>query len=156
MKHTQDDHARVIAPPPILYAGAFLLGLYLDSWVPLRLLPRGPRSFAGGILLGTATTTAVLAARQMRSAGTPVQPTHPTTALVQGGLYHFTRNPIYGAFTLAYAGLALLANRIWPLLLLPLLLKIMRIGVIEREEHYLEEKFGAEYSAYKENVPRWL
>ncbi|GHO45510.1 methyltransferase family protein [Ktedonospora formicarum] len=153
MKH---DHAQVIAPPPILYAAAFLLGLYLDSWVPLRLIPRGPRSLIGGILLGTATATAAMAAREMRNADTPVQPTRPTAAIVQSGPYHFTRNPIYVSFTLAYTGLALLANRIWPLLLLPLLLKIMRVGVIEREEDYLEAKFGTEYLTYKENIPRWF
>lgn len=156
MEHRQADHAQVIASPPLLYAGTFLAGLYLDSWLPLRLFPRALRSFAGGALLGIAGTTLATAVREMRRAGTNLPPTQPTTTIVQSGPYQLTRNPIYGAFTLAYVGLSLLTNRLTPLLLLPLLLKVMRIGVIEQEERYLEEKFGTEYMTYKENVPRWL
>lgn len=29
-------------------------------------------------------------------------------------------------------------------------------GVIEREEHYLEHKFGDQYRQYKGRVPRWF
>jgi protein-S-isoprenylcysteine O-methyltransferase Ste14 len=32
----------------------------------------------------------------------------------------------------------------------------MRRGVIEREERYLERKFGDAYIEYKEGVPRWI
>lgn len=156
MKSSSEDQANVIAPPPLLYAGTFLFGLYLDSWLPLRLMPRPVRSFIGGALLATGLTTGIMAIREMRQAGTALQPTRPTTAIIQHGPYQLTRNPIYGAFTFLYVGLALIMNRVWPLLLLPALLRIMRIGVIEREEKYLEEKFGSEYTNYKERVPRWL
>jgi protein-S-isoprenylcysteine O-methyltransferase Ste14 len=32
----------------------------------------------------------------------------------------------------------------------------MRRGVIEREERYLERKFGDEYVQYKLGTPRWI
>jgi len=41
------------------------------------------------------------------------------------------------------------------LLLLPLLV-VVQIGVIQREEVYLERKFGDEYLRYKTQVRRWL
>jgi len=41
------------------------------------------------------------------------------------------------------------------LLLLPLLV-VVQIGVIQREEVYLERKFGHEYIRYKTQVRRWL
>ncbi len=58
--------------------------------------------------------------------------------------------------TLIYGGISALANALPPVLLLPLVLRLMRRGVIEREERYLERKFGDEYIEYKGEVPRWI
>jgi protein-S-isoprenylcysteine O-methyltransferase Ste14 len=33
---------------------------------------------------------------------------------------------------------------------------VIERGVIEREERYLEGKFGEEYLSYKERVGRWI
>ena len=41
-------------------------------------------------------------------------------------------------------------------LLLPFVFRLMRRGVIEREERYLERKFGDEYLSYKARVRRWV
>jgi protein-S-isoprenylcysteine O-methyltransferase Ste14 len=55
-----------------------------------------------------------------------------------------------------YTGLALLANALWAILLLPVALLVIQRGVIEREERYLERKFGEEYLRYKAQVRRWI
>jgi protein-S-isoprenylcysteine O-methyltransferase Ste14 len=85
-----------------------------------------------------------------------VDPREPTTAVVTDGPYRFTRNPLYLSMTLIYVGITALANALAPVLLLPVVLQVMSRGVIEREEHYLERKFGAEYLSYKARVRRWL
>ena len=38
----------------------------------------------------------------------------------------------------------------------PAVLLVMEVGVIRREERYLERKFGAPYRDYKARVRRWL
>jgi protein-S-isoprenylcysteine O-methyltransferase Ste14 len=55
-----------------------------------------------------------------------------------------------------YAGISSLANALWAILLLPAALVVVQRGVIEREERYLERKFGEEYLRYKERVRRWI
>jgi protein-S-isoprenylcysteine O-methyltransferase Ste14 len=63
---------------------------------------------------------------------------------------------MYVGFTLMYVGISALANALLPILLLPAIQQLMRRGVIEREERYLESKFGEEYLRYKEGVRRWI
>jgi protein-S-isoprenylcysteine O-methyltransferase Ste14 len=58
--------------------------------------------------------------------------------------------------TMIYTGIASLANALWVILLLPVALLVIQRGVIEREEHYLERKFGEEYLRYKAQVRRWI
>jgi protein-S-isoprenylcysteine O-methyltransferase Ste14 len=58
--------------------------------------------------------------------------------------------------TMIYTGIAALRNALWAILLLPVALVVIRRGVIEREERYLERKFGEEYLRYKAQVRRWI
>lgn len=92
----------------------------------------------------------------MRRASTAVNPSLPTTAIVSGGVFGLSRNPIYLSFTLLYCGIALLFNGLWAFLFLPPLIAVVHTGVIMREENYLEQKFGDEYLRYKARVRRWI
>jgi protein-S-isoprenylcysteine O-methyltransferase Ste14 len=156
MKDTTRDTAGVIAPPPLIYAATLGLALLLHQRVPLPIVPRKIKNVLGLTLIGSAVIPALLAVRGMRNAGTNVNPTQPTTALILEGPYRFTRNPIYLGMTALYTGIAILANTLWPILLLPGVLFVMTRGVIEREEAYLEQKFGEQYVTYKEKVRRWI
>jgi protein-S-isoprenylcysteine O-methyltransferase Ste14 len=55
-----------------------------------------------------------------------------------------------------YTAIATLANALWAIVLLPVALLVTQRGVIEREERYLERKFGEEYLSYKARVRRWI
>jgi protein-S-isoprenylcysteine O-methyltransferase Ste14 len=50
----------------------------------------------------------------------------------------------------------MVTNALWPLLTLAPVIVAVRRLVIDREERYLEAKFGEEYRAYKARVRRWL
>lgn len=76
--------------------------------------------------------------------------------LVLGRSYRFTRNPMYLAFVMLYVGASLLMNSTWPFLLLPMVLVVLYLTVIRREERYLAAAFGPSYEAYRTQVRRWL
>jgi protein-S-isoprenylcysteine O-methyltransferase Ste14 len=150
------DNPGVITPPPFIYAGALVIGLLANRLLRLRFLPRrlartlGPLLFVSGLLVG------LLGFLEVRRAGSNVDPREPTTTVVTEGPYRFTRNPMYLGFTLQYVGISALFNALLPILLLPAVQQLMRRGVIEREERYLERKFGDEYLQYKARVRRWI
>ncbi|SLN77685.1 methyltransferase family protein [Oceanibacterium hippocampi] len=157
---TEPDHAGVIAHPPLLYLGFLAVAFALDRWIwpidILERLPAGVRYGAGGLLIVAAIAVVAMSARRFRAAGTTVPTNLPTEAIVTGGPYRLSRNPIYIALTTFYLGIAVAGAADWAILLLPLLLLIMNEGVIKREEAYLERKFGAAYLDYKARVRRWL
>jgi protein-S-isoprenylcysteine O-methyltransferase Ste14 len=57
---------------------------------------------------------------------------------------------------LTYVGIAIVSNRLWVLVPLPVAIALIDRGVIAREERYLERKFGATYVDYKRRVRRWI
>ena len=80
----------------------------------------------------------------------------PASRLVCSGPYRWTRNPQYVGYVVGYLGLSVLANTFWPPLLLPVVLLLLWILVISREEKYLQGVFGSEYVDYCRRVSRWL
>ncbi len=150
------DNPRVIAFPPALFAGTLTIGLLLQSIFPVPLLPRLIAIASSVVILVGAALVAISAFRAMRRAQTAVNPSQPTTAIVSNGAFSFSRNPIYLSLTLLYIGISLLFNALWGLLLLLPLMIVVQNGVINREEHYLEQKFGDEYLRYKTSVRRWI
>ena len=128
MEETRDNPG-VIAPPPLIYAVPLAVGLLLHArfpFRPLRFMPRVVRVVLGSSLVGCALAVVVPAFRAMVRAHTNVDPTQPTTALVVEGPFKFTRNPLYLSLTLLYTGISIIANALWTLLLLPLVLLVMR------------------------------
>lgn len=150
------DNPGVIAPPPLIYAAGLVAGLLMNWLRPIPFLPRPLARVLGLSAIGSGASILFSGLRAMRRAGTNVDPYKPATAIVTGGPYRYTRNPLYVGLTLIYTGITALANALPAALLLPAVLAVMRRGVIEREEAYLERKFGDEYLQYKNRTRRWL
>lgn len=87
---------------------------------------------------------------------TSVVPTRPASALVVDGPFRVSRHPMYVGFTAVYVGVSLLLHALWPLLFLPIVLVVVHKTAIEREEAYLERRFGREYRQYKQRVRSWV
>jgi protein-S-isoprenylcysteine O-methyltransferase Ste14 len=156
MNGEQPDHPGVIAPPPYLFLGTLSLGMVLDRVLPLPFIPKTLSRPASANALVAGVGTFVWAFVTMKRAGTHVDVAEPSTVVVEDGPYMFSRNPIYLGLTLTYAGIAMFRRAPITLGLLLPLLAVMERGVIEREERYLEKKFGATYLSYKSRVRRWI
>lgn len=145
--------------PPVVYAGGLLAGGLVQRFWPFRIVPSGTAGLlrdGGIVVIGLTSALALWAVHAMRAVGTSPNPARPTTALTRAGPYRFTRNPMYLAFALMSAGVTAVANALWPLLCVPIIVLVIQRAVIRPEERYLAAKFGPKYLAYKARVPRWL
>ena len=75
--------------------------------------------------------------------------------LVTHGPYRYTRNPEYIGDSLNILGFMVLTNS-WMVWVLGLLGVALNILAPFTEEPWLEERFGAEYRAYTQAVPRFI
>lgn len=150
-----------VPPQPVAYLGPLILGLLLNRKIPIPFLPRGLTRIVGLPLFGSGVLLGGWTYRTMRRADTPItgEPfvtDKPTTTLITDGPFRYSRNPGYLGAAMVYAGVASLANALWVFLLLPVVLLTIQRTAIEREERYLEGKFGEEYLDYKARVRRWI
>lgn len=114
--------------------------------------------FIAAALLLAGIVIAVSGVLCFRAEGTTVHPGKPgeATSLVQGGVYRYTRNPMYLGLTLCLGAWGMyLQNAVAWLWLVVFALYMTRFQ-IKPEESILLAKFGEKYSAYSSAVRRWL
>jgi protein-S-isoprenylcysteine O-methyltransferase Ste14 len=150
------DNPGINVPPPLIYLLPLVLGLLLDRRARLPFLPRGVARGLGWSLLGGGIALNGWFLKTIRSAEVPIRTDRPVPRLTTEGPFRYTRNPGYLALAVIYAGIAILRNSLWAMLLLPLVVVVIQREVIGREERYLERTFGEEYLAYKQRVRRWV
>jgi protein-S-isoprenylcysteine O-methyltransferase Ste14 len=152
------DRPGILAPPPLLTllsVGAGLAFHYFyrpPIFEPLGLL-RIPLSICLLVLAGGVFLAAVSA---MHRRGTTPNPYQPSTAVVTGGVYRYSRNPIYVAFLTVVLGIAVAVDSLGLLVAAGILLVVLQVGVVRREERYLSAKFGGAYDDYARRVRRWV
>ena len=135
-----------------------MLGFLLHAALPISFVTdlRTLIRLVGATLIAFGAGVSAAVVRAFRAAPTPVSPRLPTTRIVRTGPYRYSRNPDYVGQVFVYIGATLVANTWWPMFLAPFVLAAIHRGVVQREERYLEAKFGIEYLNYKARVPRWL
>jgi protein-S-isoprenylcysteine O-methyltransferase Ste14 len=152
------------------------------SWLELKVPPLGVWLLLAGAMLGVAhvapgfsftlagssATALVLAALGLvvafagviafRAQRTTVNPLTPgaSSSVVSGGVYRFSRNPMYLGFLLALAGWAVYLSNAAAALLMPAFVAYMNQYQIKPEERALLAKFGPPFAHYMSRVRRWL
>lgn len=145
-------------PPPLVMLLCAALG-YAARWLWPDVGFRVP---ATALLAGLAMTLGValnlLPKVSFQRAGTTVNPLRPSasTALVTGGIYRRTRNPMYLGQALLLFGAMLYLQNLLALLGVPLFVAYITRLQILPEERALAARFADAYVQYRHRVPRWL
>ena len=150
------DRPNVIALPPLIFLGCSVAGSTLHFLCPIRIMSHSVSLTLGVVLALISGSLATWARQVMKAAGTNIRPDRPALAIVRTGPFRFTRNPMYLSLCLLQLALGFILNDWFPLLFAVPLALILHFGVILREEHYLEAKFGEPYLALKREVRRWI
>ena len=154
---SDDDRPNQTPWPPIIEGGVLAAAWLLEQVFPLSMMMTSlPVRLAGWSVVLAGLAVAVAGLRYFQAIGTTFSPTGRAAMLASGGIYGWTRNPMYLGAVVAFLGLAFALGSAW-LLILTLLMPIaLRKLAIEREEAYLRRRFGTAYDTYCAKVRRWL
>lgn len=146
---------RIIYPPVWLVIGLIAI-FVLHEYLPLYRF-RGSLSTAlGSAAILAGLVLLVLAGGLFKRADTDMIPFRDVRALVTGGVYRFTRNPMYLGMALILLGTACTTGIASGLLVPVLFMGIIELRFIRPEEQMLRGIFGEKFDAYCGRVRRWL
>ncbi len=148
--------AGAVAPVPFVFLGGFVIGVVANLFFPFPIWRSVWIQVIGVVVLVAGIWLLGSAGAAFRRHRTPLMPWEPSVELVQDGPYRFSRNPIYLSFAMMYLGASFIFNSVLLLVVLALVLVLFDRTQIPREERYLQEKFGEEYSRYRGKVRRWV
>ena len=154
----EQDHPDIspMVHPPIVALMILVMAYSLKRFVPLAYTPPEFLQVIGLALTFVGSVLGIGAFIEFRKAHTTLNPHGSAKHLVTSGVYRFTRNPIYLGFLLMVIGLPLNSGSYWGLVMAPFYMMTMTHFIIEKEEAYLERKFGKAYASYTSRARRWL
>ncbi|WP_157994749.1 methyltransferase family protein [Paracoccus tegillarcae] len=145
-------------PITLDYPQIWLPVFALAIWLIGRVLPSGADLFValGWLLVLAALALMVWSAQHFRLARTSINPHGQPDALITGGPFRFSRNPIYLADAMILIGFCLAWRALPTLILIPVFVWLINRRYIVKEEARLTAAFPETYPAYTQRVRRWL
>lgn len=153
-------HLKLKIPPPVVLA-VFGVAMYaLAMLVPqasIRLHPfvRAPLVVVLGVVGVVVPLLAAWSFKRHRTTLNPLKP-HESTAIVQTGLFRFSRNPMYLGMALLLAGWSVALSNALACLLWPGFVFYITQFQIKPEEAALRQRFGSAFERYMQRVRRWV
>jgi protein-S-isoprenylcysteine O-methyltransferase Ste14 len=145
-------------PPLVIVAALVAAIIAVSMWLPVAGLSfPGHRTFAvAAAVAGLAVV--VLGVVELRRAHTTLNPMAPqrATAVIDSGIYGWTRNPMYLGLALVLLGVAAWNASLLGYTAVPLFCAYMNRFQIRPEERALLAKFGPAFSDYTSRVRRWI
>lgn len=142
--------------PPLMVLAGIITQLLIGYIAPVEPLLGATWQYIGIALMVLGFATILLAARSFRKHETTIIPDGQPSTLMEGGLFAYSRNPIYVAMAVLLVGSGLAIGHIWALIVVPLFVLLVQQIWIVKEEENLEAEFGQIYRNYKIKVRRWL
>lgn len=142
---------RFLDLPPI-WLVLFLAVTWMSPWI----VPWGPMSIAGLLIIATGFLMTVAALVEFRRARTTVIPRQSPDALITSGIFRYSRNPIYLSDVLILLGFALMWGKLVGIALVPVFAWMLERRFIRGEEARLRDAFGEEFIAYSARTRRWI
>lgn len=145
--------------PPAVVALIAALGIWLLSgWTPFLIVDLPLRKPLAALLVACGGISGFAGIFMFRATHTTVDPRHPSAArvLVTGGIYRFTRNPMYFGIVLILMAWVVFLGNFLSLILVALFVVYMNRFQILPEERALAENFGDPYRQYQQQVRRWV
>lgn len=139
-------------PPVWTLAHMALAWLMALVWAPLNV----EAMFIGWVVIAGSLLLMGWSALAMMRAGTTIVPGGEPAALVTGGPFRITRNPIYLADLGVLAGFSLAVGQPLGLLLVWPLKVVLEKRFVLPEEAVLEAHAGEAFREYAGRVPRWV
>ena len=146
---------RIIYPPMWLALG-IIVQFVCNEYYPVYRFTSTLWQIVGGVLLVAGMALLVIAGGLFRQADTEMIPFREVRALVTGGVYRISRNPMYLGMALVLQGCALTVGVVSALLVPPLFMIIIHHRYILPEEAILLERFPEAFPAYCQRVRRWI
>ena len=155
---TKQDHPGVYIPPPIIYAAVFVIAYFIQKLLPINkeFFLTSLSTVMGIIIIAPGFFFILPAMFKFLKTKNTLITVKPARSLQMSGIYSISRNPMYVSLLLFYIGLSFMIGNWWNFILLPLLILFVQGYIIQREEKYLDRKFGQEYLDYKRIVRRWI
>ena len=145
-------------PPPVV--GALVAGAmwWVSSLGSLPTVATGLRHVAVALLITAGVVFDVLGLLAFRASRTTINPLKPerASALVTGGVYQVTRNPMYVGMALLLLAWAVYLSALLPVAGPVIFILYITRFQIQPEERALQGIFGEEFTAYAARVRRWL
>lgn len=145
-------------PPPVVAVLIAAAMWGVSSLPPTLPLVPAIRHAAVAALAIAGVTFDLLGLLAFRRSKTTINPLKPSkaSALVTGGIYRITRNPMYLGLALLLTAWAVHLSSLWPFVGPVLLVLYLNRFQIAPEERTLNSLFGEEYATYAARVRRWL
>ena len=142
--------------PPAYLLAAIVAMLALHLTLPGMNVVPFPWNFLGIVPFVIGLALNLTADLAFKKHGTTVKLFEESSALVTGGVFRVSRNPMYLGFVLVLLGIGVFMGSLVPLGVVPVFAVVMQCVFITAEEKMLEETFGERWLAYRSKVRRWM